>query len=668
MAKTRDTGFLVNVINVDQNGNVAIVSGSRTLLSVSSSGAVTTTGVISGSNALSASYSISGSYAVSSSYAFSASSAINSFTASNANTASSADTFIVRNNLTGSNALFTGAITAQTLVVQTVTSSILYTSGSNRFGSQITDRQTFTGSMYITGSNLIANIDNICFSGQICVGANNSLFGTSGSAGRGLRVQASSGGGAIQLINSAGGDGTISATGAATSMNYSFSTYQCSDVLFICNNGLVGINTNTPYSTLDIRGGNISVCKADSGVGTISAGLILSHYSLTHNNQTGAGIFSLRDNGDSNYHGLVLKIHNTATATDPSVVAMCITSAGNALFSCAATFYVPEATSNTTGVGIVGKICGKAVYIGANCTYSYIQSHGSVPLRINELGNDIILAAASNNVGIGCTSPGYKLDVSGVINSGDTNGLALGAVSGRRRIQYGSTAANSFTLLTDGNGYANLYANAVCAIGGTLYADTNIRVGSGTSVGNSTDPAITAGGCSKAGIYFSNGGVGMGACGQAAFLNSNGTLYNTSTTMFGSNGLWHQSVGGIRFNANSLGGGTVHIKTNIYHQNSIMIAANVRGYEYSPDAIDTDIYFYTYTGVSYVYGFGVYKKAATGWTYGAYYSTDDYVVLYVSGLGSYAGFTLNFNNTSLLQNSEICVQAWKAASTTSAQY
>jgi hypothetical protein len=46
----------------------------------------------------------------------------------------------------------TGTITAQTLVVQTITSSIEYSSGSNIFGSRLTDTQTFTGSVNITGS------------------------------------------------------------------------------------------------------------------------------------------------------------------------------------------------------------------------------------------------------------------------------------------------------------------------------------------------------------------------------------------------------------------------------------------------------------------------------------------------------------------------------------
>ena len=46
----------------------------------------------------------------------------------------------------------TGTITAQTLVVQTVTSSIVYSSGSNIFGNKDTDNQVFTGSVLVSGS------------------------------------------------------------------------------------------------------------------------------------------------------------------------------------------------------------------------------------------------------------------------------------------------------------------------------------------------------------------------------------------------------------------------------------------------------------------------------------------------------------------------------------
>jgi len=46
----------------------------------------------------------------------------------------------------------TGTITAQTLIVQTITSSVEYSSGSNVFGNSLTNTQTFTGSVNITGS------------------------------------------------------------------------------------------------------------------------------------------------------------------------------------------------------------------------------------------------------------------------------------------------------------------------------------------------------------------------------------------------------------------------------------------------------------------------------------------------------------------------------------
>jgi hypothetical protein len=72
--------------------------------------------------------------------------------ASYAATASSADNFLIRQSITASNALINGTITAQTLVVQTITASVEYSSGSNIFGSLLTNTHQFTGSVNITGS------------------------------------------------------------------------------------------------------------------------------------------------------------------------------------------------------------------------------------------------------------------------------------------------------------------------------------------------------------------------------------------------------------------------------------------------------------------------------------------------------------------------------------
>jgi hypothetical protein len=51
-----------------------------------------------------------------------------------------------------SNLTVTGSITAATLVVQTITSSIVYSSGSNVFGNASSNTQTFTGSLSVSGS------------------------------------------------------------------------------------------------------------------------------------------------------------------------------------------------------------------------------------------------------------------------------------------------------------------------------------------------------------------------------------------------------------------------------------------------------------------------------------------------------------------------------------
>jgi hypothetical protein len=106
MGKNQSASNLTNIIKQDANGNITFVSGSTTLMTLN------TAGVVSGSSP--AAYAVTASYA---------------------------DSFTVKGNLT-----------AQTLVVQTVTSSVIYSSGSNVFGNNIANTQTFTGSVLITGS------------------------------------------------------------------------------------------------------------------------------------------------------------------------------------------------------------------------------------------------------------------------------------------------------------------------------------------------------------------------------------------------------------------------------------------------------------------------------------------------------------------------------------
>ena len=254
MGKNQSASGLTNVIQYS-NGNITFVSGSTTLMSISSSGAITTTGVISGSNALSASYAANadtldgldstvftltssfnaqtasftaftasilaqtaslnsfsasilsytasqnitnGTFTLTSSFnaqtasftaftssinAFSASiltftgsaatrlGALESYTSSLNNKTSSfattgSNTFIGNQVVSGSfttsgSITSTSTITAQTLVVQTITSSVVYSSGSNIFGNALNNTQTFTGSVLVTGSLTISTGGNV---------------------------------------------------------------------------------------------------------------------------------------------------------------------------------------------------------------------------------------------------------------------------------------------------------------------------------------------------------------------------------------------------------------------------------------------------------------------------------------------------------------------------
>jgi len=68
----------------------------------------------------------------------------------------------------------TGDITAQRLIVQTITSSIIYSSGSNQLGDATVDTQTLIGSVLVSGS--LALTGSASVSGSInVVGGNISI-------------------------------------------------------------------------------------------------------------------------------------------------------------------------------------------------------------------------------------------------------------------------------------------------------------------------------------------------------------------------------------------------------------------------------------------------------------------------------------------------------------
>jgi hypothetical protein len=133
-----------------------IAVGESSSLAVSASYAVTASYA---NTSTSSSYSLTASYvlnAVSSSYSVTASYVLNAISSSYAATASSADDFTVR-----------GTLTAQRIVVQTITSSTEYVTGSTIFGSLPSNTHQFTGSVSITGSLGINGVDYTSTSGSV---------------------------------------------------------------------------------------------------------------------------------------------------------------------------------------------------------------------------------------------------------------------------------------------------------------------------------------------------------------------------------------------------------------------------------------------------------------------------------------------------------------------
>ncbi|MCI5058721.1 MAG: hypothetical protein MRY83_21595, partial [Flavobacteriales bacterium] len=65
----------------------------------------------------------------------------------------------------------------------------------------------------------------------------------------------------------------------------------------------------------------------------------------------------------------------------------------------------------------------KSVVLGADATYSWVQSHGSVPLHINKIGNNTILNADAGAIGIGEDAPTNKLHVTSASDPVKLEGL-----------------------------------------------------------------------------------------------------------------------------------------------------------------------------------------------------------------------------------------------------
>ena len=391
MGKNQSSSGLTNIVQYDNDGNISLVSGSTTLLYISSSGEITIKGVISGSNALSASYAASASNAISGAYAVNATTAsyaVASTTASYSLTGTSASYAV--NATTASYAV---ASTSGSYAINATTASyaVASTNAANAtlFNSTASSVFSTTGSNTLTGTQYVSNTNNAtAFSNTTA-----SLYTDGG----------------LQVTKDAYFSSSMFVKGNLTVYGTQSVSFITSSQLNISTN-VITVNTNTP----SIRFGGLSVY--DSG----STGATGSIFWDSQNNH-----WIYTNPSGSSYSGgmLISGPRNTGSIGDEQ-----------------------GTTLNAIMKGMGGDHITSSAMFESGSNVGIGTSSPSYKLHVQGTSYFFDQSIFSDKVGIGITGPSYVLDVSGsgarIKNSGGSADFLLDRAS--------TSAGSTFQYLTAG--------------------------------------------------------------------------------------------------------------------------------------------------------------------------------------------------------------------------
>jgi hypothetical protein len=377
--------------------------------------------------------------------------------------------------ITGS-LLVTGNITAQTLVVQTITSSVLYSSGSNIFGNSLTNTQQFTGSVSVTGSlsvngGVVSTGTGI--SGQVAywngtssqTGSNN-LFWDAANSRLGIGTNVPSHPLNILSANAALGFRLEHAT--PSSVSFPFQITNSADTNYVrANVNIIEFFRNGGASTIRTKGSNNELLiqsfrhlQLAVNDGTIAAQLYSSGNLVLQN----GGTFSdtgerLQVSGSSRFGGNMF-ITGSATIT-----------AGADVYG-ASTFTIGGGTYFRLAGALGGQLSySYAEYIGAlyyaGFSGTTVGMRGTSAVLLGNTATSYPFVVASDRVAIGHLSPTALLHVSGT-----TGGL----------FEIDSNTASNI-LYVSSSGNVGIGTNTPTA---PLTINTNSNFGNGINVTNSS--------------------------------------------------------------------------------------------------------------------------------------------------------------------------------------
>ena len=495
-------------------------TASYVLNAVSSSFATSAAAATTASYVLNA---VSASFATSASYAVSASTATNAVTSSHALNAVSSSFATTAVTSSFANAFtVAGTLTATTLVVQTITSSVDFVTGSTRFGSLLANTHAFTGSVGMTGSLAViggnVGINTTSPTTKLTIdnsaNANTNHIDLIGNSSAGAKGHLGSFGGGTYLTsnyyyasgqnNDTGslGQGAIiigtSVTAGSSSISFALSdpgATSPSSKAIILSNGNVGIGTTSPnYANLVISNaavnsgnnsalaigratslpssaadyGNIFLFSTDAYAadkgGTISFG---SQYGSSGGETRMSGIFGGKENATNGDYSGYLSFYTRLSGNQPTE-RMRIKSDGTIqIGNYSNSFSDIQLTATTTGYSSVLFGDGST---GTDTYRGYIQYQHN---------GDYMILATSSTERMRITSDGYlRLAGAGIQFNGDTaaanalNDYEEGAFT---PVVEGGTSTGTATY----NAQNGLYTKIGRAVSFNLYIDWNTGTGTG---------------------------------------------------------------------------------------------------------------------------------------------------------------------------------------------
>jgi hypothetical protein len=457
-------------------------------------------------------------------------------------------------DITASNARFSNIITAQTLVVQVVSSSTEYASGSNIFGNSLTNTHQFTGSVLITGSMgvgapsplsiLHVSSSSSTITGKVILQSPSSDSGI-------LQIGSTYGEASMMFIPGVTSFGTstgvirTSTYGNAALWGVGPGTYTSDptkfgisnigiggNILTVSSSGALGIGTTSPTERLDVVGGGLA-----AGNGTIRTGITYGTIGLI-------GTFTNHDLGVITNGTTKLFISASGnvgigvTPTQTAALTFADSLAQKILLNNNANNYRIDLASAVNGGDAMFKIVAGSLYAGEVGFYT------TTNLRM--------LITSGGNVGIGTSSPSAKLHVSGatsvfnmLLENANTSAYSVyQAKTGNSSLwQWGAWNDNSYRVGVSGVGdYLIISSSGNVGVGtstpGTLFQVGN--GGSGKSTINSTDNSYgqfqvgnpTSGG--EASIAYVSGMTALG--GNPTSTNGDNYIFAVGASVYGIGG------------------------------------------------------------------------------------------------------------------------------------